>query len=185
MVPGVVFVAFVACGWARVSLARFTVASLLVSALYLPLMLYLVIVFGEALDDHVGLWTWPLLFVALIVAGFVRAAGVRVPSGRHEGRGRPRPAPVAACRRAAIAACRRSARCRARWRSPSGFRRRCSICRWCSTGSRLGLRHRSLTLPSAANPNIPTGGMWGESKSACLDGVAPEQRALGRRFRHA
>jgi membrane protein DedA with SNARE-associated domain len=37
-VPGVVFVAFVACGWARVSLARFTIASLVVSALYLPLM---------------------------------------------------------------------------------------------------------------------------------------------------
>jgi membrane protein DedA with SNARE-associated domain len=48
VVPGVVFVAFVACGWTRVSLARFTAASLIVSAFYLPLMLYLVIVFGDA-----------------------------------------------------------------------------------------------------------------------------------------
>src|SRR5258707_8344330 len=39
VVPGVVFVGFVACGWTRVPLARFAVASLLVSALYLPLML--------------------------------------------------------------------------------------------------------------------------------------------------
>lgn len=31
---------------------------------------------------------------------------------------------------------------------------------------RLGLRHRSLTLPTAANPKIFTGGMWGESKSS-------------------
>ena len=38
VVPGVVFVAFVACGWARVPLARFTAASLIISALYLPLM---------------------------------------------------------------------------------------------------------------------------------------------------
>ena len=55
VVPGVVFVAFVACGWTRVSLARFTAASLIISALYLPLMLYLVIVFGDALDDRLGL----------------------------------------------------------------------------------------------------------------------------------
>jgi membrane protein DedA with SNARE-associated domain len=33
VVPGVVFVAFVACGWARVPLARFTMASLVGSAL--------------------------------------------------------------------------------------------------------------------------------------------------------
>jgi hypothetical protein len=29
---------------------------------------------------------------------------------------------------------------------------------------RLGLRHRSLTLPTAANPNIFTGGMWGDRR---------------------
>src|ERR1700751_843567 len=60
-IPGFVFVAFVACGWARVSLARFTAASLTVSAVYLAVMLYLVATFGDALDDHIGLWTWPLL----------------------------------------------------------------------------------------------------------------------------
>lgn len=32
----------------------------------------------------------------------------------------------------------------------------------------LALRHRSLTLPSAANPGIPTGGLAGESKLECL-----------------
>jgi membrane protein DedA with SNARE-associated domain len=72
IVPGAVFVAMVACGWTRVPLGRFTVASLLVSALYLPLMLYLVIVFGDALDDHVGLWTWPFLLCLVVMAGFMR-----------------------------------------------------------------------------------------------------------------
>jgi membrane protein DedA with SNARE-associated domain len=33
----------------------------------------------------------------------------------------------------------------------------------------LGLRYRSFTLPSAANPAIPTGGLVGESKSAIID----------------
>jgi hypothetical protein len=41
---------------------------------------------------------------------------------------------------------------------------------------RLGLQHRSLTLPTVANPNIYTGGMWGESKSSYLFDVAPAER---------
>jgi membrane protein DedA with SNARE-associated domain len=72
VVPGVVFVAMVACGWTRVPLGRFTIASLLVSALYLPLMLYLVVVFGDALDDHAGLWAWPFLLALVVMAGFMR-----------------------------------------------------------------------------------------------------------------
>jgi len=70
--PGVDFIAFIACGWVRVPLGRFLVATLIVSALYLPLMLYLVVVFGDALDDHLGLWAWPVLLVAFSVAAFVR-----------------------------------------------------------------------------------------------------------------
>jgi membrane protein DedA with SNARE-associated domain len=71
LVPGAVFVVFVACGWARVSFTRFMVATLVTSALYLPIVLYLVVVFGEALDDRAGLWAWPLLFAALLAAGFM------------------------------------------------------------------------------------------------------------------
>ena len=72
VVPGLEFVAIVACGWMRVPLGRFTLASLVLSALYLPLMLYLVVVFGDAMDDHVGLWTWPFMLVAVAIIGFVR-----------------------------------------------------------------------------------------------------------------
>lgn len=35
----------------------------------------------------------------------------------------------------------------------------------------LGLRYRSFSLPSAANPGIPTGGLVGESKYAILDAL--------------
>ena len=37
----------------------------------------------------------------------------------------------------------------------------------------LGLKHRSLTLFTAANPGIPAGGLAGESKSEILDQLAP------------
>lgn len=42
----------------------------------------------------------------------------------------------------------------------------------------LALRHGSLTLPSAANPSLDAGGLWGESKSQGLDLFG----ATGQRF---
>ena len=42
----------------------------------------------------------------------------------------------------------------------------------------LGLRYRDFTLPTAANPNIETGGLCGESKLAILRQVRGEARAL-------
>jgi len=71
-VPGLVVVAGIACGWARVSFARFAAATICVSASYVVMMLYLVTVLGDALDNHIGLWTWPLLFGLLAVAAFAR-----------------------------------------------------------------------------------------------------------------
>ena len=62
----------IACGWTRVPLTRVALASLFSSALYLPLMLYLVIVFGDALDDRVGLWTWPFLLGLIVALAFMR-----------------------------------------------------------------------------------------------------------------
>ena len=170
VLPGVVFVAFVACGWARVSLVRFAAASLIVSALYLPLMLYLVIVFGDALDDRVGLWAWPMLFLAIAATGFARkrvfsfrdaavpevSADLALPESYF---GMP---PLSRADRKVAAA----------ERIPPGLFYLPLVINWI----RLGLRHRSLTLPTAANPMIFTGGMWGESKSSYFYDVAPAER---------
>ncbi len=89
VVPGVVFVVMIACGWARVPLTRVALASLLTSALYLPLMLYLVIVFGDAMDDRAGLWTWPFLLGLLVAAAFMRYRVFTFQRAR-QGRGRCR-----------------------------------------------------------------------------------------------
>lgn len=72
VVPGVVFIAFIACGWTRVPLRRFAAASLVVSALYLPLMLCIAVFFGDALDERVGFWTWPMLVTVVVAMGFFR-----------------------------------------------------------------------------------------------------------------
>ncbi len=41
----------------------------------------------------------------------------------------------------------------------------------------MGLRFRSFTLPTAANPRVETGGLCGESKSSILDQAGPVARA--------
>jgi membrane protein DedA with SNARE-associated domain len=170
VVPGIVFVAFVACGWARVSLLRFAAASLIVSALYLPLMLYLVIVFGDALDDRVGLWAWPLLFAAIGATSFARKRifAFRDPIELEIAQEAPladncfgMPPLSRADRKVALAE-----------RIPPALFYLPLVINWI----RLGLKHRSLTLPTAANPTIFTGGMWGETKSSYFHDVAPEER---------
>jgi len=170
VVPGVVFVAFVACGWTRVSLARFTAASLIVSAFYLPLMLYLVIVFGDALDDHLGLWAWPMLFVAVSASSVARK---RVFAFRetNDAEAKREPMLPAACFGMPPLS-RADAKVAKAERIPPLLFYAPLAANWV----RLGLRYRSLTLPTAANPNIFTGGMWGETKSSYFLHVGATER---------
>ncbi len=175
-VPGVVFVAFIACGWSRVSLTRFTLASLVVSAVYLPLTLYLVIQFGDALDDVIGWWTWPLLLAVMATFALMRkkvfafgdAAPEPAPGSLPRGRGHDG-MPFLAGASSKVAAAERI---------PPALFYLPMIANWV----RLGLRYRSLTLPTAANPAIPAGGMWGESKAAYFDDIAPGERDAVARY---
>jgi membrane protein DedA with SNARE-associated domain len=162
VVPGVVFVAFVACGWARVPLARFTVASLVVSALYLPLMLCIAVFFGDTLDGRVGWWTWPFLLCVLVAIGFVRR---QVFNFQEEPNQVDR-------KQAAHVAPRHVRKAAPSDRIPLGFFYLPLIASWIGFAS----RYRSLTLPTVANPCHPLGGMWGESKSGYLGDVAGGER---------
>lgn len=167
LLPGVVFVAFVACGWSRVSLARFTVASLLVSAIYLPPILYLVIVFGDALDDRVGLWAWPMLLVALGATGFIRERVLAFTERANAEDAEPGRRAPAVSRTKPTGRLRRLVE-----RAPSCLFQVPLVLHWIV----LGFKHGSFTLPSAANPAMPSGGMWGESKSDCLASVGEVMR---------
>src|SRR5262249_36882308 len=162
VVPGVVFVAFVACGWRRVPLARFTVASLVVSALYLPLMLCIVIFFGDTLDGRVGWWAWPLLLCVLVAIGFVRR---QVFNFQQE----PKPADGT---RPIHVPLRKVGKVAPRDRIPLGLFYLPLIASWI----RFASRYRSLTLPTVANPCDPMRGMSGESKSGYLLDVAANER---------
>jgi membrane protein DedA with SNARE-associated domain len=165
VVPGVVFIAFVACGWTRVSLARFAAASLLTSALYLPLMLCIVVFFGDALDDRAGLWTWPFLLCVLVAISFLRrqvftfqqtpradiaegAAHVAAPAGRHA-----MPALAGRASKPSFAE-----------RIPLGM----SYLPLILSRMVFALRYRSLTLPTAAYPRGRGRGTSSDAKARVL-----------------
>ncbi|HVZ51744.1 MAG TPA: hypothetical protein VG986_07245 [Pseudolabrys sp.] len=170
VVPGVVFVAFVACGWTRVSLARFSAASLIVSAFYLPLMLYLVITFGDALDEHLGVWAWPLLLAAITGTNFVRKRVFAFGESEANGADAALPLPQASFGMPHLAGADRKVA--PAERIPPALFYLPLVLNWFW----LGLRHRSLTLPSAANPTIFTGGMWGETKSSYFEALGAQAR---------
>ena len=163
VVPGLVSIAFLACGWARVPLGRFTVASLIGVALYLPLMLCFAVFFGDALDSRAGWWTWPLLLGVLAAIGFLRRQVFNVQGEPNAAAGK-RPAHIV----------RREVRGRTRPidRIPRVVFYLPLIASWIAYAS----RYRSLTLPTIANPCHPTGGMWGESKSGYLVDVTGRER---------
>jgi membrane protein DedA with SNARE-associated domain len=173
VVPGVVFIAFVACGWTRVPLARFAMASLVTSALYLPLMLCIVIFFGNALDGRVGWWTWPFLLCVLFAIGFVRRQvfSFQETSNQTSNPVDAKRSPMAARNRGARAVgCPR----KGPWaeRIPRGLFYLPLVLSWIG----FALRYRSLTLPTVANPRHPTGRAWGGSRSGFLLDVAGQER---------
>lgn len=166
VVPGAMFVTFVACGWTGVSLRRFSAASLLVSALYLPIMLWLAFSLGDTLASRMGNWAWPLLLGLFVGVGLLRKRLVSLAAPTEDEPLPPapleaRPTPQAQAR---LAPAERI--------PPLLFYLPLGLS-WLA----LGLRHRSLALPACANPTIPTGGMWGESKTDYFLQVDPELRS--------
>ncbi len=72
LVPGLLFPAYIACGWFGVSFARFAAVSIAMTAVYLPVILSLALIFGHAALDRVGGWAWLALIAPLGVAILLR-----------------------------------------------------------------------------------------------------------------
>jgi len=166
-VPGLLFPAFIACGLYRVPFTRFAAATMAAAALYAPAMLALAILLGEAAVERFGVWAWWILLGAGGLMALVRCrrsnwsllarmaesgdVPLAAPRTGRSHRGMP-----------ALGWLRRGVSLAERIPVPLFYIPIGAQWLW------LGLRHRSLTLPTAADPLIEAGGMWGESKSACL-----------------
>lgn len=171
--PGMLFPVYLACGWFRVSFSRFLVATVLTSALQSSLELTLIIVFGEAVLRHAGPWSWVGVAAVIVILSYT---GMRHPKWKRLD---------AATRRDwrrtdMVSNADRSGTARRHRGMPSlnGMKRHIALAEHipaqlfylplAAHWVYLAVRHRSLTLPTAANPMIEGGGFSGESKSSCL-----------------
>jgi membrane protein DedA with SNARE-associated domain len=181
--PGILFPTFVACGWFRIPFWRFTAVSVIAGAVYSSVVLTLVIVFGDLVFTHFGYWAWGAMAVLLIAIAVRNIFKSR--SGKS-GTDTIRDMPVSLF--GVIKKYMPSLK-----RSFSGMPSLKDLRKMVSPAERipnnilyipvginwllLSLRYRSLTLPSAANPMIETGGFMGESKSSVMDQVGDELKS--------
>jgi membrane protein DedA with SNARE-associated domain len=181
--PGLLFPTFVACGWFRIPFLRFTVVSVISGAVYSSLVLTLVIIFGDLVLGNLGYWSWGLAALLILILAVRNAFKPRWSKKTEDAMGDVPPDFLSVFRKYI----------------PSfknkfhGMPSLSDLKKMVSTAERipnnilyipvvfnyllLALRYRSLTLPSASNPMIETGGFMGESKSAVLEMVGREQQS--------
>jgi membrane protein DedA with SNARE-associated domain len=171
IVPGLLFPAFVACGWSGVGIVRFAASSLLLTAVQLPVLLGVTLLFGTAASELSGAWAW--VAIGFLMAGIAVGrrglahlgtvlTGSTVVSLAHvHGQANQTEREIDPATQVSLAE-----------RLPAVVFYAPLVANWL----RLAVRYRSLTLPTTVNHCIPTGGMWGESKSLCLQEIQREHR---------
>ena len=167
VLPFALFPTYGACGWLRIPFRRFSVPVIVSAALYVPLLFTLFRIFGESLSRELDLWGW--VFAAAVVALVLLARRRFATPGAMNRLAAAATGPVPA-QAALLAATHpgmpplRAAQIRVplseRINEPLFYVPLVAQWLW------LGARHRSLTLPTVANPLIEGGGLLGESKFA-------------------
>jgi hypothetical protein len=182
VVPGLMFPAYLALGFCRISFSRFAVITMITAAVHLPVVLLILVNFGQVVLTPLGFWSWILVIAFVLVVGWnwarhpnwrvlfrgsefgfggifrgPRAAVVDPDLSTHDGMPRLGALPKTVSFAERI---------------PPTFFYIPLVVQWIW----LSFRYRSLSLPSLANPKIVSGGLWGESKSAYLATVGMDQR---------
>jgi len=181
-VPGLMFPIYVACGLYGVSLVRFAITTIFTATIYLPVALFLISRFGEAVLSHIGYWSW---FVAIGLLTVAAVNWLRSPNwllllrvSSSGARALIRRAGVAfdaanlVSHRGMPALGRLPTKVALSERIPPALFYIPLAMQWLW----LGIRYRSLSLPTLANPKIEVGGLWGESKSSYLTMIGGAHR---------
>src|SRR5262249_46134102 len=72
LVPGLMYPAYIACGWFRLPFGSYALRTMGLTAVYLPTVLGFAYFFGQAAITHVGSWAWILLATPFVVALLLR-----------------------------------------------------------------------------------------------------------------
>lgn len=180
LVPGVLFPTYFACGAMKVPFIRFILITLITATIHVWLLLTLMTSSLEAAAIEmqaigivvvftiVGLRTRTVRRIASgVFARLGRAIAPHLPDAL---KGMPTPHAIALPGMPVVPAGAKTI----------GFAERIPpllfyiplVVQWFA----LGVRHRGLSLPTAANPSIEAGGLLGESKIQCIDLIGPEAR---------
>lgn len=180
--PGLLFPTFVACGWFKISFIRFTVVSVLAGAVYSTVILTLVIIFGDLVLGNLGYWAWGTVLLIIILFAVRNAFKPRWSKKTEDAMGEIAPGFLSAFRRY-IPSLKKKFH---GMPSLDDLRNKISPAERIPNNILyipvvlnylwLALRYRSLTLPSASNPLIETGGFMGESKSSVMGMVGKDKR---------
>ena len=180
--PGLLFPTFVACGWFRIPLARFATVSILAGAIYSSVVLTIVMLFGDLVLNHLGYWAWGLLALVIVAFAIRNSFKSRWSNATEKAMGDLPPSFLSVFKKY-MPDLRRKFH---GMPSLDDLRKKVSQAEripnsilYIPVGLYyiyLGLRYRSLTLPSAANPGIETGGFMGESKGSVMKQVGAEQQ---------
>jgi membrane protein DedA with SNARE-associated domain len=182
LTPGLLFPTFVACGWFKIPFWRFATVSIIAGAVYSSVVLTIIILFGDLVLFKLGYWAWGTL-AALVLAfalrnyfksrwskatetamgdippSFFEVIRKYMPSLKNKFTGMPSLDDLKKVVSSAE-------------RIPNNILYIPVILRWFL----LSIRYRSITLPTASNPMIETGGFMGESKSSVMNMVGEGQR---------
>ena len=183
LTPGLLFPTFVACGWFKIPFWRFATVSIIAGAVYSSIVLTIIVMFGDLVLFHLGYWAWGILAAAVILWALRNSFKSRwskstedalgdippsffdvikryMPTRKHKFSGMPS---LDGLRKFVSSA----------ERIPNNILYIPLLIRWFL----LSIKYRSITLPTASNPMIETGGFMGESKTSVLDQVGPEQKS--------
>ncbi len=175
-IPGLLFPTYIACGFLGVSFKRFLATTFITGTAYTAVFLTILIKLGEAFIPAIGRWLWIILLIMMLLAISYRFLKQRrlaatttnnsivsfdgeVAADTDEFNGMPSLKTVP--RKVALSE-----------RMPQLLFYSPVAIRWLL----LGIKYRSILLPTVSNPYVEAGGLWGESKSRLMDQIGNDQR---------
>ncbi len=169
IMPTMAFPLFAACGASRIGLGRFLLASVGTAILYVAVVFGLMLLFGRSLPSWTSNYGWVGIAVLVLAVWLMR---------RWWASSRDKAQDIAATRQYLTVHKGMPALPSDRVRVSLQERIQTQLfyvpqfCQWFW----LSLRHGGLSVPTLANPHIPTGGLLGESKAECMEMVEPPMR---------
>jgi membrane protein DedA with SNARE-associated domain len=180
--PGLLFPTYVACGWFKIPFGRFAMITIISGVVYSSIVLTVIILFGDLVLVHLDYWAWILLLAVVIGFGIRNAFKPRWSKSTEHAMGDLPPSLFKGLKKYMPTLKRKFNG----MPSVEGIKRMVSLAErlpnglfYFPVGLRwlfLSVKYRSLTLPTVSNPNIETGGYWGESKSAVMNQVGEDQQ---------